>query len=139
MIHHFRSSASSLKVKYGGLDRTKLATTNTVTKVLISPEWNTNTIDSDYCILTLANSVQETDNVKLIPIADQSPATGAQAMVSGWGRTSYYTMILPYVLQYIPMSIVSATDCNPKWSDVNPITKTMICAQNDAATPWTVS
>lgn len=127
------STASSLKVKYGGLDRTKLATTNQVTEVIKHPNWNTNTIDSDYCILRLANAVVESDTVKIIKIAPSSPASGTEAHLTGWGLTQGSSSTLPTLLQYTPMAILSSEECNAKWSDVNPVTRSMICAQNPKA------
>ena len=116
------------------MDRTKLATTQTVTKVLMHPEYSSSTIDNDVCILTLTNTVSEVaGDVQLIKVCDASAPSGTNVLLSGWGKTSGSTSTLPTILQKVNMEILSAADCAPKWSDVNPITAQMICAQNKAA------
>jgi trypsin len=127
------SSASSLKVKYDGVDRTKLGTTNPVSKVTMHPQYSSSTIDNDYCVLTLTNTVSPSSTVALIEIADKSPASGEKAQLTGWGKTSGSTNTLPTQLQFVEMDILSADDCKPKWSDVNAITSNMICAQHKSA------
>jgi trypsin len=127
------STASTLKVKYGGLDRTALAITSAVSQVIMHPNWNSATIDSDYCILRLASAVSPGANVQLISVATSRPADGTQALLTGWGKTSGSTSTLPTKLQRVNMAILNQSGCNAKWGDVNPVTSTMICAQNPAA------
>lgn len=127
------STASTLKVKYDGVDRTKLGTTNPLTKVTMHPSYSSSTIDNDYCVLTLTNAVSPSNNVQIIGIADKSPATGEKAQLTGWGKTSGSTSALPTLLQYAEFDILSSSDCAKLWSDVNPVTKNMICATNKAA------
>jgi len=123
-------TTSSLTTKYGGLVRTTLPVTNAVTAITKHPNWNTNTIDADWCLLTLANAVVTSDAVQIIPIADTPPASGTTCHLTGWGRTSGSSSTLPTALQYTSMSILSAADCHLKWGDVNAVTSNMICAQS---------
>ena len=126
-------------MKYGGVDRTNLATTNPVSQVIMHPSYSSSTIDSDYCVLILANAVNIGGNVQLISIASSAPATGATALLTGWGKTSGSTSTLPTQLQKVNMNILSSAECNALWSDVNPVTRTMICATNPAASGCNVS
>lgn len=129
------SSASSLKVKYGSsVDRTKLATSNQVTQVIMHPGYSSSTIDNDVCVLRVANPVSTiAGNVELISVCDASPPTGTTVQLTGWGKTSGSTSTLPTILQIVSMSILSASECNGKWGDVNPVTNQMICATNPTA------
>jgi len=126
-------TTSSLSVKYGGLDRTKLANTRKVTKITMHPSYSSSTIDNDYCVLALDADANEETNVKYIKLAQSSPPTGTKADLTGWGRTSGSGGALPTALMHAQFDILSASECNTKWGDVNPVTKNMICAQNKAA------
>jgi trypsin len=127
------SSASSLFVHLGGLDRTKLAQQINVAAVEKHGQYSSSTIDYDYCLLKLAKAATTGNGVSTIPLATVSPADGAAAQLTGWGKTSGSTSALPTALQYADFTIVSQSRCNGKWSDVNTVTPRMICAENKAA------
>jgi secreted trypsin-like serine protease len=127
------SSASSLKVKYGGTDRTNLKVTIQVTQVTMHPNWNTNTIDNDYAILRLQTTVTETDGNPMTTygtLATLRPKTGSEVSISGWGLTNGSDTQLPEQLQRATLKALEAGACNTKWQDVNRITKNMACAES---------
>jgi len=126
-------SASGLQVKYDGLDRTKLGQTRAVSQVLKNPSYSSSTIDYDYCLLKLASPASESATVKFIALATSSPANGASAQLTGWGKTAGSSSTLPTALQYAEFSIVSQSNCNSLWGDVNTVTPRMICASNSKA------
>jgi secreted trypsin-like serine protease len=129
------SDASSLKVKYGGTDRTHLRTKIQVTKVIKHPNWNTNTIDSDYALLRLSSSVTNEDGNPMTTygqLATSSPPTGSEISISGWGKKHGSDTELPAQLQEALLQALEADACNEKWSDVNPITRNMACAESES-------
>ena len=129
------SSATSLKVKYGGVDQTSFKVTDQVTQIIKHPNWNTNTKDSDYAILRLANVV-DFDGLGFkaaeIPEAPYPTTEPDSAHVVGWGRTSPDEGEAK-VLHEANLTFLSASVCNDKWSDINPITSNMGCIESPNA------
>lgn len=122
-------SLSSLDIRYGGLDREALPTRNPVIKVLIHPNWNTNTIDCDYAILTLQYSVAP----PYATLSSEPISTNDDLRIYGWGGTSRLDVALPRNLRTAPFKGLSEAECNEKWSDINPITENMGCMQSENA------
>ncbi|MFH8717536.1 S1 family serine peptidase [Streptomyces zaomyceticus] len=81
-----RNKATDLKVKYGGLDRTRLAVTQTVTHINQHESFN-GALGHDVAVLTLASEIQTTGQVRTINLASTSPAPGTELTVTGWGIT----------------------------------------------------
>ena len=134
-----RKPISDLKVKYGGLEKTKLQYSTGLEEIKIHPDWNPNITDYDFCILRLKSTVQEGKNVKIIAIADSTPPTGTKVQLTGWGMVFGMIPYLPNHLQYITMKILSASECKDRLKDVNQVTSRMICATNDFGTSCNVS
>jgi len=127
------SAASSLKVKYGGTNRTDLKTTIQVTKVTKHPNWASSTQDSDVAILSLHTAVTDEDGNPLSTygqLATSSASTGTEVSISGWGKTHGSDNQLPEQQQVTTMQALEAGACNARWSDINPITRNMACAES---------
>ncbi|KAE8361344.1 trypsin-like cysteine/serine peptidase domain-containing protein [Aspergillus caelatus] len=118
------SSASSLKVRVGSLDHATGGKLNQVTKIIKHPNYNTNTRDSDFAVLHLTYPVMD---IKPVAIPEQTTLTGAPVSLYGWGLTGKLLNQKPRKLQRLDTTFISANDCNPIWSDVNPVTPTMNC------------
>lgn len=130
------STASSLKVEYGGIDRTDLRVKIQVSQVIKHPNWNTNTIDSDYAILRLSRTVTDENGEEMTTygqLATSSAATGTDVSISGWGKKNGADTQLPALLQGATLKALQADACNAKWSDVNPITRNMACAESESS------
>jgi trypsin len=131
-------TAADLKVKYGGLDRTNLAVTQTVQTINQHTSYDSVAIDWDYSVLNLPNAIQVGGNVKTIELVDTAPANGAAASLTGWGYTvGGDTSTSPTVLQYVDFKIVSATECNRRYQELYggqiTVTERMICSEHQAA------
>jgi secreted trypsin-like serine protease len=127
------SSASGLKVKYGGTDRTNLKVTIQVTQVTMHPNWNTNTIDNDYAILRLQTTVTETDGnpmTKYGILATSRPETGSKVSISGWGLKHGSDTRLPEQFHSATLQALETDACNAKWQDSHRITNNMACAES---------
>lgn len=118
------SSASSLKVRVGSLEYAAGGTLNQVTKIIKSPNYNTNTMDFDFALLRLTHPVTD---IMPVAISEQAILTGAPVSLYGWGLTGKLLDESPRVLQRLETTFISADDCEPKWSDVTPITYNMNC------------
>ncbi|CAG2171274.1 unnamed protein product [Oppiella nova] len=127
-------SAAQLTIKYDGLGRTSLKQSSTISKVDIHANWNSQTIDWDYCVLTLTNNIVKSSTVSTIDLVQTAPAHNSPAHLTGWGKTSGSTNTLPEKLQYTPMNIVSQVECNKIWQPAGQtVTARMICAANAKA------
>lgn len=122
------SSASSLKVRVGSNDRNTGGSKLQVTQVIKHPNWNTNTIDSNYCLLRTTGIPIQKGLVEIAPLPSMdTPADHDPVMVSGWGKTDKASDTLPAQLQTNSFSIVEKGRCNSIWADVNPVTHQMLC------------
>jgi secreted trypsin-like serine protease len=129
------SSASSLKVKYGGTNRTDLKTKMYVAEVLKNPNYSASTRDSDYALLRLSKPVTDGDGKPMTTygqLATSSPPTGTELIISGWGKKHGSDTQLPAQLQGTIMQALEAGACRAKWSDVNSITRNMACAESES-------
>ncbi|CAG2171273.1 unnamed protein product [Oppiella nova] len=127
-------SAAQLTIKYDGLGRTSLKQSSTISKVDIHANWNSQTIDWDYCVLTLTNNIVKSSTVSTIELVQTAPPNNSPADLTGWGKTSGSTNNLPENLQYTPMNIVSREECNKIWQPAGQtVTDRMICAANAKA------
>ncbi|EDV35573.1 uncharacterized protein Dana_GF12404 [Drosophila ananassae] len=74
--------------------------------------YNSKTMENDVGILKLAEEVEETDDIRYIGLAEETPATGTPAVVTGWGSKCYFwCMSLPKTLQEVIVSIVDWGRC----------------------------
>ena len=124
----------TLKIQYGGLDRTALATENPIDTIFEHEQWNKESkFDYDYAVITLVNDIQATSIVGTIELAQTTPAAGTAADLTGWGRTQGGASTLPTDLQYQRLSIVAAPDCNARYGTVQEVTARMICTEHKTA------
>ncbi|WP_280720198.1 serine protease [Kitasatospora sp. MAP5-34] len=114
------NGASSLQVKYDGVDRTRLAQTRSVSGVLKHPGFNALTMANDVALLKLATAVTENGStVAFAPLATTAPTAGDAATVTGWGRTQQDDTTLPTSLRTIQVPVTTTTDCEAAYSGLN--------------------
>ena len=104
---------------------------NSFTRIPVSaitdhPNYNSNTLDNDYSILTLSSPVSTSDMVRpaCLP-AGTSDYAGRTATVSGWGTTSSGGN-QPTVLNDVQVTVQTNAQCNSAYG--GSITGNMICA-----------
>lgn len=127
------SVASSLKIKYGGTDRTALSKSISVTEIIQHPSYSSSTSDSDFALLHLGEALTQPDGAPMTTYAHlstQSPPTGLDIRMSGWGLLSGDTTSLPAQLYAATLTSLEAAACNQKWSDVKQVSPTMACAES---------
>lgn len=100
-----------------------------VSTVLVHPDYNPNTSDSDIALLRLATPVTFGPSVGPIPLVsspanDALVAPGVLSLVSGWGATSEGGSSAT-ILQKVRLPIVSNATCNASYGG---ITANMLCA-----------
>ncbi|KAH8896513.1 trypsin-like serine protease [Thozetella sp. PMI_491] len=123
------SSTSSLKIRYGSNSHVKGGKYATITKITKHPNWNTNTIDYNYCILTV-NPFDLSIGPSQIAKLSNIPSSSFDNKIlhfAGWGKTNSSSTKLPVVLQSATERLVPHAECDNAWSDKNVITPQMIC------------
>jgi len=91
------------------------------------PDYNSNTLDNDYSILTLSTPVTFSREVSpaCLPASTSQDYAGQVATVTGWGTTSSGGN-QPTVLNEVDVTIQTNADCNTPYGGI--ITDNMICA-----------
>merc|ERR1719516_866087 len=122
------SSASSISVLVGEhrIDDNSF-TRVSLSKITDHPDYNSNTLDNDYSILTLSSPVEFSTTVApaCLPADNSKDFAGEMATVSGWGRLSSGGN-QPTVLNEVDVTVQSNSQCMTAYG--NSITSNMICA-----------
>lgn len=127
------SAARSLKVKYGGVDRTRLPYSNSVSEIRIHPAYKSISIDNDFAILCLTSLLLEFEDTAraFFPIlSGQRPAAREEVELYGWGRTSGMALNLPRDLHVVTMRVLASAECKQEWEDRNVITQNLGCVES---------
>jgi len=128
---HCKQDVSNFKVVVGDHDVTVADGEISVTpqEWIDHPEYNRDTSDNDFAIITLASPVTFSSSVGTIclPSATEN-LEGVLATVTGWGTTSFLGS-QPNILQKVNVNTMSNTQCttNTVYS-ASEITSNMICA-----------
>ncbi|XP_030382222.1 trypsin alpha-3-like [Scaptodrosophila lebanonensis] len=124
-----RAKAENLKIragasKHNGVDGVLVQ----VAKIKVHEDYEK--LGSDVALLLLSSplDLKSSNKVKSIELAKQSPAVGAESLVSGWGSTLEHSGS-PDVLQGAYVNIVDYNVCKKQYSVLGlEITEDMICA-----------
>ncbi|XP_067633374.1 trypsin-1 [Eurosta solidaginis] len=118
-----------------------------ISKLIIHPQYNSQTQDYDLSLIQLREPVTLGDNVKTIELADgqSNHAANTVATISGFGATNG-NLELPNRLKYARVQLWSRDFCNPQ--NIPGVTDRMVCAghpsgqvsacQGDSGGPLTV-
>ncbi|XP_066267224.1 chymotrypsinogen A-like isoform X1 [Branchiostoma lanceolatum] len=102
------------------------------------PQYSSNIIDYDICLLKLATPAVMSDKVHPVCLGNYgdegSFPAGMSCYTSGWGKTSASSSNTPDILQQAMIPLISTSQCQSAWGSVNTITDRMICAGADGAT-----
>ncbi|XP_064806124.1 transmembrane protease serine 9-like [Oncorhynchus masou masou] len=132
--HCFSSiSTSNLLVYVGRLSQqgsNPNEVTQTVTKIIIHPNYTRSTSDNDMCLLKLSSAVTFTNFIRPVCLAAPGSSfhAGATSWVTGWGsNSSGVSLPSPQTLQEVDVPVVGNRQCNCNYG-VGSITDNMICA-----------
>ncbi|XP_066266985.1 chymotrypsin B-like [Branchiostoma lanceolatum] len=96
------------------------------------PQYNSNTIDYDICLLKLATPAVFNDHVHPVCLGDSgdeaSFPAGMDCLTSGWGLQDASDSTTPNKLQQAIKPLIGKSTCQTAWGSVNSITDRMICA-----------
>jgi secreted trypsin-like serine protease len=123
-------------------------TRRNVLEIIVHPDFDPVTLDSDIAVWILESNATGIETVKLTGRSDE-PGAGVNSLATGWGNTDTSNPNFPIALRQVFVPLVSRKDCNDADSYDGQITKTMICAglekggkdtcQGDSGGPLTTS
>ena len=93
-----------------------------LSKIVIHPDWNRETLTNDFAILTLAEPLSFSAEVSpvCLPWDTTKHYIGEVATVSGWGILSSSKENTPSVLQEVDLTILSNEDCKKEYGSKTP-------------------
>ncbi|KAJ3653901.1 hypothetical protein Zmor_013127 [Zophobas morio] len=101
-----------------------------VADIIVHPNYNSNLIINDIALLRLSTPIQESSLIKIIQLEKNDNDNVRDAVLIGWGRTSYPGNI-PNDLQYLPTRTTTYASCKNSWP-TETIVETEICAFTQA-------
>ncbi|RVE70025.1 hypothetical protein OJAV_G00083860 [Oryzias javanicus] len=127
--HCFSStSTSGVVVKLGetAINNSPNSVSRSVSRIIVHPDYNSNTQDNDISLLKLSSSVTFNDYISPVCLAAAGSdfPSGTTAWVTGFGTLTFGGAV-PSTLQEVSVPIVSNTQCNASYGS---ITSNMICA-----------
>ncbi|KAL0962755.1 hypothetical protein UPYG_G00344930 [Umbra pygmaea] len=131
--HCFSSTHANLKVVLG-LQNLQGSNPNsvsqTVSQIIVNPNYNSDTQDNDLCLLKLSSPVTFTNFIR--PVCLAAPGStfyaGTTTWVTGWGNIGTgVSLPAPSNLQEVSIPVVGNRRCNCNYG-VGGITTNMICA-----------
>jgi secreted trypsin-like serine protease len=121
-------TANQVQVLTGTRSLDGSGTRRDVNEIIIHPNWDPNTFDSDVAVWILKSNAAGIEKAKLVQLANE-PKTG-KTLVTGWGDTE--TSGFPVDLRQVIVPLQPKADCNDADSYDGAITNNMICAGLDA-------
>lgn len=122
-------TASGLRIRAGSSRRSSGGVLVQVAAFKAHEGYNSATEVNDIAVLRLRTSLTFGSTIKAIPLATVSPANGAAASVTGWGKIGYNSYSSTSTLHYIETRIVSRSQCaSSSYSYGSRIKESMICA-----------
>jgi secreted trypsin-like serine protease len=125
-VYGNENSPTLYTVRYNTLTQTG-GQVITVSKISRHAQYNPNTIDYDYAVLTLAQAFTPATNAQLVTIATSEAAHQAPSVASGFGRTVGGGAVSQNLLQ-TDLNIVGQSQCQSAMGSINTITARMNCA-----------
>ncbi|XP_019906429.1 chymotrypsin-like protease CTRL-1 [Esox lucius] len=137
--HCFTSTNTSGLLIYLGLNNLQSSKpkemSRMVSQIICHPNYNTETLDNDLCLLKLSSSVTFNEYIRPVCLAAEGSTfyNGTTSWITGWGAvsnclSSLVSLPSPQTLQEVSLPIVGNKQCTCLFADVTPITNNMLCA-----------
>ncbi|CAM1504991.1 Fc.00g106280.m01.CDS01 [Cosmosporella sp. VM-42] len=122
-------SASSVKVRAGSLTWASGGTQVGVSKIVVHPSYNADTVDNDIALWHLSTPIATSSTIgyATLPAQGSDPAASATVTVAGWGLLTENGSTLPSTLRKVSVPVVSRATCRAEYG-TSAITNNMFCA-----------
>lgn len=122
---------SSVYIRLGSSDRASGGTRIQASNIIFHENYVQRPIRNDVALIRLSKSVELSDNIQTIELADSDPAPGTTVLVSGWGdRVEGDTRPAPRHLQGVYLSSISLRDCRSAYGYLA-VQNTNVCAYTE--------
>lgn len=99
-----------------------------VEKILIHPNFNNETFDSDLALIKLTENVTVDYGMPTrLPVFNSTVGNRTVANITGWGHNSTDPNNIPEILQFVQVSILNDETCKKQYTGKK-ITQNMFCA-----------
>uniref|UniRef100_A0A8C8DR23 Peptidase S1 domain-containing protein n=1 Tax=Oryzias sinensis TaxID=183150 RepID=A0A8C8DR23_9TELE len=104
------------------------AVSRTLDDIVCHPEYDTQTLDNDICLIKLSAPVEFNSYIQPVCLASKDSAfhDGTSSWVTGFGDNGFGSS--PEILQEVNVPIVGPNRCRCYYKDGNEITDNMLCA-----------
>ncbi|XP_041970762.1 trypsin alpha-3-like [Aricia agestis] len=132
-VNSYTFQSDLLRVVVGTVSRTSGGSSYDVAGLYLHEDYSPMTLEHDIAIIVTAKKMSFGRSVQPIPLLEygQELAEGTEALVSGYGVTSYEGTVAQS-LQAAVVKIVSQQSCARAYMRIGAITSGMLCASADA-------
>ncbi|KAF7559125.1 hypothetical protein G7046_g5035 [Stylonectria norvegica] len=122
-------AASTVKVRAGSLTWASGGTQVGVSKIVVHPSYNADTVDNDIALWHLSTplSASSTIGYAVLPVQGSDPVAASTITVAGWGLLTENASTLPATLRKVSVPVVSRATCRSEYG-TSAITNNMFCA-----------
>ncbi|KAK6640231.1 hypothetical protein RUM44_011917 [Polyplax serrata] len=122
-----RSAHEHIYLRAGSNNTDKNGVLVPVKNSICHPKFNMDTYDYDICIIELSKSLNFSQSIQPIEIANVEPEGGEIGRIAGWGTLSENGKS-PDTLQSVWISVTNKTYCKEAYEKISPVTDRMFCA-----------
>lgn len=121
-----------LRVRLGSTSRSEGGELVSVRAFKFHEGYNSKLMVNDVAIIKLSTPVRQTSKIRAIELATVTPASGTEAVVSGWGTTCFLFCSSPNTLMSVAVELLQKKDCeSEKFNYGEQIQDTMVCATGE--------
>ncbi|EDW78197.1 uncharacterized protein Dwil_GK24139 [Drosophila willistoni] len=126
--------SSEMQIRLGSTYRNEGGEVVSVGSFKYHENYNSSEMTNDVAVIRLSSPVRQTAKIRAIELADETPASGTPAVVSGWGTTCFLLCSSPNYLLDVEVSLLQHPDCgSDTYNYGDSIKPTMVCARGESA------
>ncbi|KAH8305470.1 hypothetical protein KR018_007903, partial [Drosophila ironensis] len=125
-------TASEMQVRLGSTSKSDGGEVVTVKSFKYHEGYNSKLMVNDVAVIKLSTPVRLSAKIRTIELADETPASGTDAIVTGWGTTCFLLCSSPDTLMGVTVGLLQKEECaSDNYSYGDSIQDTMVCAYSE--------